>query len=291
MSYKVYLLGSLSPIEWSQLKWRSEGRTVPVHECTEELVHDILLQHIPKNGIIVDAGCGTGKWLIYLQRLGYRMVGIEMSREAGLIAKENQRDARVVQGDVRGVPLRSQSIDAVLSLGVVEHDESGPLAALREAHRILKPNGVLVLVVPYNNLLRRLLMNRLLAYVNWRRRRARAELCFAEYRFGAREVRRFLKCAGFDVVAMYPEDMRPPKNVGIWVDYQNLVFDPFASEKVELFTLSGSAGKLARSAMRWCPWFICGLITFVARAKQREQSATTSTSSVVRSPLMASFIA
>lgn len=265
MSYKVYLLGSLGPIEWSQLAWRLEGRAVPVHECTEELLHDILLQHIPKNGIIVDAGCGTGKWLIYLHRLGYRMVGIEMSREAGVIAKENQRDARVVQGDVRGVPLRSQSIDAVLSLGVVEHDESGPLAALREAHRILKPNGVLVLVVPYNNLLRRLLMNRLLAYVNWRRRRAHAQLCFAEYRFSAREVKRFLECAGFDVVALYPDDMLPPKNMGIWVDYHNLIFDPFSPAQPQLYALPRVAAKLAGWVLRWLPWLVCGEITFVAR--------------------------
>jgi SAM-dependent methyltransferase len=265
MSYKVYLQGSLSPIEWSQLAWRLEGRAVPVHTCTEELLHDVLLRHIPKNGVIVDAGCGTGKWLIYLQRLGYRMVGIEMSREAGIIAKENQSDARVVQADVRGLPLRSQSIDAVLSLGVVEHDESGPLAALGEAHRILKPNGVLVLVVPYNNLLRRLLMNRLLAYVNWRRR-ALVQLCFTEYRFSASEIRRFLKCAGFEVVAVYPDDMLPPKNMGIWVDYHNLIFDPFSPEKTELYALPRGAAKLAGWALRWLPWLVCGEITFVARA-------------------------
>ncbi len=266
MSCKVYLLGSQSSIEWSQAVWRVEAGAVPLHECTQELLHEPLLRYLPKDGIIADAGCGSGKWLIYLQRLGYRMVGIEMSHEAGVIAKTHQNDARVVQADVRAVPLRSQSIDAVLSLGVVEHDEGGPLAALREAHRILKPGGVLVLVVPYNNLLRRLVMNRLLAYATWRRRRVHAELRFAEYRFNAREVRRFLTCAGFNPVGMFPNDMLPPKNMGIWVDYHNLILDPFSPATVELFVLPPLTARLAGWALRWFPWLVCGEITCVARA-------------------------
>lgn len=265
MSYKVYLLGSLSSIEWSQAVWRMEGRTVPVHACTQELLHEVLLCHLPKHAVIVDAGCGTGKWLIHLQRLGYRTIGIEMSHEASVIAKENQGDACILEADVTDVPLRPQSVDAVLSLGVVEHNEDGPLEALREAHRILKPNGLLVLVVPYNNLLRRLVTNRLLTYVNWRRRRAHAALRFAEYRFNAGEMRRFLEDAGFDTVAIYPNDLLPPKNMGIWVDYHNLIFDPFSPRRVELFVLPRMAGKLAAWAMRWCPWVVCGEITFVTR--------------------------
>jgi SAM-dependent methyltransferase len=245
--------------------WRLQGPSVPVHECAQELLHGPLLRHLPKNGLIVDAGCGTGKWLIYLQRLGYRTIGIEMSHAASMIVKENQSDARLVEADVRTIPLRAQSVDAVLSLGVVEHDESGPLAALREARRILKPNGQLVLVIPYNNLLRRLLFNRLLGYVNWRRRRAHAEIRFAEYRFNAREIRRFLEHAGFETVAMYPDDLLPPKNMGIWVDYHNLTFDPFSPARTELFALPRTAAKLAALAMRWVPWLVCGEITCVAR--------------------------
>jgi SAM-dependent methyltransferase len=173
---------------------------------------------------------------------------------------------RIVEADVRAIPLRAQSADAVLSLGVVEHDESGPLAALREARRILKPNGLLVLVVPYNNLLRRLLINRLLAYVNWKRRRAKAQIRFAEYRFDAREIRHFLKQAGFETVAMYPDDLLPPKNMGIWVDYHNLTFNPFSPAKTELFALPRAAAIPAALAMRWAPWLVCGEITCVARA-------------------------
>src|SRR5262249_6612434 len=38
-----------------------------------------------------------------------------------------------------------------LSFGVVEHFEQGPLPALKEAYRVLHPDGTLVLTVPHPN--------------------------------------------------------------------------------------------------------------------------------------------
>lgn len=266
MSYKVYLWGTLNAIEWSQAVWKIDGSTVPLDECRIELLHDVLLRHLPKDGVIVDAGCGTARWPIYLQRLGYRILGIEISHEAGVIAKANEASVGIIQGDVRQVPLKAESVDAVLSLGVVEHDEAGPVEALRETRRILKRNGLLVLVVPFDNLFRRLIGNNLYRYVNWKRRRAHAELRFGEYRFTKPEVRAFLNRSGFEVLATYPNDVLPPKNVGLWVDLNNLTYNPFLPPAMELFVLPGIKGRIAAWLMRWLPWSVCGEVTFVARA-------------------------
>ncbi len=266
MSYKVYLSGGLSAVEWSQAVWKIEGRTVAVDECEQDLLHRVLLERLPKDGLIVDAGCGTARLPIYFQRLGYRFMGVEVDHDACVIGKENEPRVALVQADVRRMPLRSSAVDAVVSLGVVEHDEAGPLAALREARRILKPHGLLVLSVPYNNLFRRVLVNRLHDALTRRRRRAGAELRFAEYRFSKPEISDLLRQAGFEVVTVYPSDALPPRTVGLWVDYNNLVRRADAAAPPELFRLPGLAGRVASRLLRWVPWLVCGEVAFVAHA-------------------------
>jgi hypothetical protein len=85
----------------------------------------------------------------------------------------------------------------------------------------------MVLAVPYNNPLRRFFVNHLQSYVTRKRRRASWKLGFAEYRFSAREVEDFLRQCGFAAESWHPNDLRPPKNMGLWVDYNNLIMNPF----------------------------------------------------------------
>lgn len=265
MSYKVYLFDALSAVEWSQVAWKLEGQTVSTDDCRIELIHDVLLNTLPRDGLILDAGCGVARWPIYLRRQGFRVFGIEYSHEACRIAKANDPGLQVLRADVRAKPLKEASVDAVLSLGVVEHDESGPDAALREIARVLKPGGVLVLAVPYNNPWRRLVMNRVLSAITERRRRRDWRLGFAEYRFDAGEVRSFVERAGFTVQGMLPNDLRPPKNMGLWVDYNNVVMNPLKALPPEaLFILPGLKGVIARAVTRWMPWLVCGEIVVVA---------------------------
>ena len=125
----------------------------------------------------------------------------------------------------------------------------------------------MVLAVPYNNPLRRLLVNHLQSWVTRRRRRASWKLGFAEYRFSTREVMDFLRQTGFEVVSTHPNDLVPPKNVGLWVDYNNLTLNPFRPiEKNQLFQLPGLAGKIAAAVANRFPWLVCGEVVVVAKA-------------------------
>ncbi len=264
MPYRIDLWASLSPIEWSQAGWKIGGDENP----EGELIHKVMVRHLPKNGLVVDAGCGTAKWPIYLGRSGYRCLGIEISPDACRVGRAADPTVRLVRADARRSPLRTGCADAILSLGVVEHDEAGPQESLRELRRLLKPGGVMILAVPYNNWFRRLVVNHLQTRVTRKRRQMGAALGFAEYRFSAQEIARHLADAGFETIATYPNDLRPPKVMGLWVDRDNLITNPFtdAQRTKELFVIPGWRGGLARLANAVAPWLVCGEATFVARA-------------------------
>jgi len=266
MSYKVRLWDSLTSIEWSQV-WRVGPQTgVPVEECDHELVRDVILRHLPREGLAIDAGCGSGKWPVYLQRRGYRVMAFEICHDGCARARAAEPAILALQGDVRRMPLKDASVDSVISLGVIEHDEAGPEAALAEARRILKPGGLLIVAVPFNNLWRRIIGNRLLDRVTRRRLAAGQTLGFNEYRFSKRELRRYLGRAGFTPLAVYPNELRPPRNMGLWVDWNNLVFVPLAENSRPMFEFPGVLGRLINLMQRRTPWLICGEVVFVARA-------------------------
>ena len=267
MSFKVFMPGALSATEWSQAGWRLEAAS-PVDEAEHKLITPVLHRHLPRTGLLLDAGCGTGKWVAHLHRLGYRVVGLDLSREALAVARRDAPGAPLALADTQRAPIRDASVDAVLSLGVVEHDERGPQAGLRELHRILKPGGLLVLDVPFNNWLRRLVTNPIARWVTRRRQRAGWQLGFAEYRFDLGELRAFLADGGFEVLAAYPDDMHPPHNIGLWVDLNNIRFNPFRPPAAEqMFRLDGVLGRVNALALRWCPWLVCGEVTVVARRR------------------------
>lgn len=117
---------------------------------------NVIEPYLPSNGSILEAGCGLGPWVIRLGMLGYDVVGVDYQEECITKIKEYDAKQRVYTADVRGMPFKDGSFRAYLSWGVIEHFAEGPDAVLKEAHRVLEDGGILILTVPYKNILRKI---------------------------------------------------------------------------------------------------------------------------------------
>ena len=100
---------------------------------------------------VLDVGGGTGPYSLWLAKLGYQVHLVEPSRkllEQARQFSQKQTDAplaRCTAGDARSLDFQDESAEVILMLGPLYHltDEKEHDMALREAHRILKKDGVL----------------------------------------------------------------------------------------------------------------------------------------------------
>ena len=115
----------------------------------------LITQALPDDGVILEAGCGLGQYVLLLRERGWRVAGVDWSLEA-LAACRRAAPAPLALMELRGLAIADGVLSGYISLGVIEHDPDGPDAILVEAHRVLAPGGVLVVSVPYVNGVRRL---------------------------------------------------------------------------------------------------------------------------------------
>lgn len=98
------------------------------------------------SGLLLDLGCGWGRWSIAAARRGYEVVGIDPSLGSllagqDLLAVEGLPIAFVC-GDARCLPFADNSFDAVFSYSVLQHFSRENVAhTLREVGRVLRPGG------------------------------------------------------------------------------------------------------------------------------------------------------
>ncbi len=100
---------------------------------------------------ILDLGAAEGRTLVKISDFlpGNEFIGIEYSQElisSDLVLPEN---IALVRGDVTKLPKRlaPQAFDVVSALAVLEHLGT-PLDAVREAYRVLKPEGLFIATCP-----------------------------------------------------------------------------------------------------------------------------------------------
>lgn len=112
-------------------------------------VDEFLKKNI-KGGKILDAGCGSGKFLSLLEELVNEYVGIDLSKEQIKEAqtKINKSNSVLQVGDLEKLDFSDNSFDFIISpwvLGTITSEEKRK-NVIDELKRVLKSNGVIYLI-------------------------------------------------------------------------------------------------------------------------------------------------
>jgi ArsR family transcriptional regulator len=124
---------------WDKLRVEVYGRSVG---------SEALLALLPAEWTVADLGCGTGAVAAELAPRVRRVVAVDQSAE--MLRAARRRLARIPnvelhEARLEALPLPDASCDAALAVLVLSYLED-PAAALREAVRVLRPGGRLVVV-------------------------------------------------------------------------------------------------------------------------------------------------
>ena len=127
-----------------------------------------------KDERILDLGCGCGAFIAYCSMLGADCVGIDYSPNIVesannfLRTKGLKGEARV--GDVEDTDFPDNSFDKIISCDLYEHlTKNSQIRMLKEAYRVLKPGGFILIKTPNLAYLRlSILTKRLLALTRFR---------------------------------------------------------------------------------------------------------------------------
>lgn len=205
---------------WSGTKFDEEYQTNFYARRQEEF--EAITRHLPRTELVLEAGCSFGHVAEYFRALGYRIVGLDYVFDSLAAGRVKAPKLSFTQGDIHSLPFSDDSLGGYLSFGVLEHFEFGPMPALREAFRVLKPGGVIAVTMPVPTPLVRKWIPQLRPWLSLDPLRRNNQLRsvfgkepldtdheahtngFYEQPYSRSEVREFLEAAGFKVVLQMP---------------------------------------------------------------------------------------
>lgn len=92
--------------------------------------------------LVLDAGCGGGRYARLLSRMGAKVLGVDLSDAVEQASKATAEfpGTAIIQADLLDLPIVDRAFDLVFSIGVLHHSPD-PRRAFAEIARLVKPGG------------------------------------------------------------------------------------------------------------------------------------------------------
>ncbi len=103
----------------------------------------------PKDGPILEGGCGVGNYVFSLIKLGYNAIGVDNAKSTIKRIKKFYPKINIEFGDIRKLSFPDNYFSGYLSIGVIEHFFKSYDEVVKEMYRTLKSKGYLFLAIPY----------------------------------------------------------------------------------------------------------------------------------------------
>ena len=137
--------------------WRYQKEAGQVRDF--EPTRQILKQHYPNGGRIIEVGSGLGYLLRSFKEDGWDVQGIDPWQATSAFTR-SEHGFETIPTILEDAAIPDASADVVVLLHVIEHVPD-PIATLKEINRVLKPGGHLVMETPrYDTFMFKLLQHR-----------------------------------------------------------------------------------------------------------------------------------
>ncbi len=158
-----------------QQRVQREWERLDRYKMEFEVTKKVLSQYMTAPSLkVLDIGGGPGRYSFFLAEKGHKVTLVDLCEDNVLLAKEKSKKLHItledyVVSDARFLTsIPSNSFDVVLLMGPLYHliDSDDRSAAIKEAMRVLKPQGIVFasFITPYERL--RFIANYNPAYLN-----------------------------------------------------------------------------------------------------------------------------
>jgi ubiquinone/menaquinone biosynthesis C-methylase UbiE len=130
---------------------------------------------------VLNIGCGFGRELVHLPP---STIGLDIDREIVYLAKKVS-SKQVIRADAHYLPFRDNMFDGLAMAEVIEH-LSSPMKALREASRVMRTGGKMVLQTPNRLVTMGIVISKDYGHV---------------HEFTRSEIRKYVTTAGFSILS------------------------------------------------------------------------------------------